>query len=138
MGARGRKGPNETLLVPPVRLVEPTLPVELPAPPSHLSAETADWWRAIVAEYEMAPHHLKLLEAAADAWDRLTTARSEVLRDGITVEGGQGRRQHPAVAIERDARTAFARLVRELDLDEPVASQVPYMRPPSLRSNRRR
>ena len=45
-------------------------------------------------------------------------------------------RTRPEVAIERDARLAFARLVRELDLDcEPPASS--GSRPPSLISNRR-
>jgi hypothetical protein len=81
---------------------------------------------------------LKLLEAAADSWDRLVTARAEVLRDGLTVEGGSGPKQHPCVAIERDARVAFARLIRELDLDSPVPAPGPYHPPPALRSNRRR
>jgi P27 family predicted phage terminase small subunit len=124
--------------LPPVHLVEPVLPIELPAPPAHLSPEAADWWRQTVAAYELEPHHLKILEAACDAWDRLVTARAEVLRDGSTIEGARGKKQHPAVAVERDSRTAFARLVRELDLDEPMPPSSPYMRPPAIRSNRRR
>jgi P27 family predicted phage terminase small subunit len=119
-------------------LVESTLPVELPAPPNHLTAETAHWWRQVVSEYELQPHHLKILEAAADSWDRMAQARATVLADGLTVEGGTGPKQHPCVAIERDARAAFARLIRELDLDEPVPPPAAYMRPPALRSNRRR
>jgi phage terminase small subunit len=133
-----RKSQRELQAPPPVRLVEPMLPVELPAPPLHLSPEAADWWRQTVATYELEPHHLKLLEAAADAWDRLVTARAEVLRDGITVEGVHGKKQNPAVSIERDARLAFSRIVRELDLDEPMPAPMPYMRPPAIRSNRRR
>ena len=133
-----RKSQRELEAPPPVRLVEPVLPVELPAPPLHLSPEAADWWRQIVAAYELEPHHLKLLEAAADAWDRLVTARTEVLRDGITIESARGKRQNPAVSVERDARIAFSRIVRELDLDEPMLAPMPYMRPPALRSNRRR
>jgi P27 family predicted phage terminase small subunit len=133
-----RKSASQLAMPPAVRLVEPVLPVELPAPPEHLSAEMQHWWRTIVADFDLEAHHLKLLESAADAWDRLVTARAELLRDGITVEGGKGRKQHPAVAIERDSRAAFARLIRELDLDCPVPSPGPYHPPPALRSNRRR
>jgi phage terminase small subunit len=138
MGARGRKGPHELVAPPPVRLVEPAPPIELPAPPPHLTPETADWWRTIVADYDLEPHHLKLLEAAADAWDRMVQARATVLADGLMVEGDRGPKQHPCVAIERDARVAFARLLRELDLDAPVPAPGPYHPPPMLRSNRRR
>jgi P27 family predicted phage terminase small subunit len=136
MGARGRKSASK--LTPPLQLVSAAVPIELPAPPSHLTSATQDWWRQIVADYELEPHHLKLLEAAADAWDRMAQARATVLAEGLTIESGKGRKQHPAVAIERDARAAFARLVRELDLDEPVPSPGRYMPPPAIRSNRRR
>jgi len=57
-----RKSQRELEAPPPVRLVEPVLPVELPAPPPHLSLEAADWWRQTVAAYELEPHHLKILE----------------------------------------------------------------------------
>jgi P27 family predicted phage terminase small subunit len=139
MGARGRKSVSELMTPPPpVRLVEPELPVELPAPPDHLTPATQDWWRQIVAAYELEPHHLKILEAAADAWDRLVTARTELLRDGLTVQGVHGPKTHPAVNVERDSRAAFARLIRELDLDEPMPPPGRYMPPPAIRSNRRR
>jgi phage terminase small subunit len=124
--------------LPPVRLVEPELPVELPAPPDHLSPTMQDWWRQTVADYDLEPHHLKLLEAAADAWDRMAMARATVLDEGLTVQGAHGPKTHPAIGVERDSRAAFARLVRELDLDCPVAPPSRYVPPPSLRSNRRR
>ena len=45
-------------------------------------------------------------------------------------------RPHPAIAIERDSKIGFARLVRELDLDtEPPTSM--RSAPVPLRSNRR-
>jgi phage terminase small subunit len=47
-----------------------------------------------------------------------------IAQDGITIVGREGgSRPHPAIAIERDARIAFARLVAQLSLDgaeEPV------------------
>jgi hypothetical protein len=91
----------------------------------------------VVRDYDLEEHHLRLLQLAGEAWDRGQQARSELLRDGLTVitEAG-GRKAHPCVAIERDSRIAFARLIRELDLDveAPADSRVG---PPSLRSNRR-
>jgi hypothetical protein len=137
MGSRGRKGPLEATTS-PVRLVAPSPPVELlPAPPQHLSAAMQSWWNAVVRDYELESHHLRLLELAADCWDRLATARAELLREGLTITTASGTKQHPAVAIERDARLAFARLIRELDLDCPAPPPGPY-RPPAIRSNRRR
>ena len=138
MGARGRKSASE-LAAPPLQLVEPSpVPVDLPPPPGHLSEAMQSWWRTIVEAYELDSHHLKLLEAAADAWDRMVQARTQLATDGLTVQGAHGPKTHPAVAVERDSRAAFARLVRELDLDEPVPPPARYMPPPSLRSNRRR
>ena len=79
---------------------------------------------------------MRLLTLAAEALDRCAQAREAVDKDGLTVRTADGGlKTHPCIAIERDARLAFARLLRELDLDvEPPASD---RRPPSLRSNRR-
>ena len=105
---------------------EPKTPQNGPEPPpEHLSEAMAAWWEAVVRQHHLEPHHLRLLEAAATAWDRMTQARSEIADYGITYVSKKGDiRGHPAVAIERDARIAFARLVRELNLDPPAARPV--------------
>jgi P27 family predicted phage terminase small subunit len=134
-----RRSPAE-LNTPPVRLVTSSVPLEqLPEPPAHLSEAMQGWWRTVMTDYALEAHHLRLLEAACDAWDRMVQAR-EVLRiEGLTIAGRDGRKAHPAVAVERDSRLAFARLVRELDLDaEPPPERPAWQRPPALRSNRRR
>jgi phage terminase small subunit len=132
-----RRGPiqRET---PALELVQPIIPADLPPSPGHLSETMQAWWTKVVADYDLDAHHLKLLEAAADAWDRMSTARAELLRDGLTVKGRYDRVPHPAVNIERDSRLSFARLVRELDLDADPPLERAEWRPPSLRSNRRR
>ena len=96
-------------------------------PPSHLGAASRRWYAATVEKYELEDHHLRLLQAAADAWDRMPEARARLRKDGSYVEGRYGLRAHPAVAVEKDARIAFARLIRELDLDSEPA---PDPRPP--------
>jgi P27 family predicted phage terminase small subunit len=114
-----------------------TIKTAAPKPPAHLTKSTKAWWRSVVTEYQLEPHHLRLLQAACEAWDRLQQAREALSNDGLTVEGREGGiRPHPCVAIERDSRVGFARLVRELDLDvEPPSAG--GRRPPALASNRR-
>jgi|SRR6516162_286746 P27 family predicted phage terminase small subunit len=109
-----------------------------PPPPAHLSAPAREWWETTINRYELQPHHLKLLELCLQAWDRWEQAREQIERDGLTVPGREGgMRPHPCVGIERDARLAVARLVRELDLDaEPPVSE--RVGPPGLFSNRGR
>ncbi len=108
----------------------------LPSAPSHLSAATKKWWKSVVNDYALQPHHLRLLQMAGESWDRAQAARKVIGRDGLTYTDRFGApRPRPEIAIERDSRTAFARLVRELDLDAEIPTEP--TRAPSLRRNRR-
>ncbi|MEN1679252.1 MAG: P27 family phage terminase small subunit [Planctomycetota bacterium] len=96
-----------------------------PEPPEHLQPATAAWWRDVLAEFELEAHHLRLLRLACEAWDRAQQARLVLAEEGLIFTDRFGQpRSRPEVAIERDSRTAFARLLRELQLDcaepEPV------------------
>src|SRR5882757_9583851 len=108
-----------------------------PPAPGHLSAATRRWWHAVVDEYALEPHHLRLLQLAGEAWDRCVQARELIAKHGPTFTDRFGSpRKRPEISIEESARIAFARLCRELDLDvEPPASN--RTGPPALRSNRR-
>jgi P27 family predicted phage terminase small subunit len=98
--------------------------------PAHLSSQSRKWWLSVVNDYELQSHHLRLLTLAAEALDRAQEAREILQEENIIVHDRYGKpKAHPAVAIERDSRLAFARLLRELDLD---ASQPPDSRPPNL------
>jgi phage terminase small subunit len=91
-----------------------------PRAPGHLSLDARRWWSDVVREYELDAHHLKLLTLAAGAWDRAEQARvalAEAASLTYTDRFGQPHAR-PEVAIERDGRISFARLVRELSLDE--------------------
>jgi phage terminase small subunit len=87
--------------------------------PQHLSEEMRRWWRAVADGWQLDGHHELLLTKAAEAWDRAEMARLQIERDGMTVEGRFGPKLHPLLAVERDAKVMFSRLVRQLDLDEP-------------------
>lgn len=108
----------------------PRLPGDLPDPPEHLSEESAEWWRSVVATYDLRDHHLRLLQAAAEAWDRSQEARRAVADEGPYYLDRFGQpKAHPGLAAERQARNEFRLLVRELGLD---AAPDDSNRPPRL------
>ena len=86
-----------------------------------------------MADYELESHHLKILQAAAECWDRAQEARKLLAKDGVCFTDRHGHiRPHPATQMERDNKILFARLVRELalDVEEPGASG-----PPTIKGN---
>lgn len=88
------------------------------SPPNHLRPDTAAWWRSVAGDYALEAHHLRILTLAAEAWDRGVEAREAIAKHGtVFVDRFDQPRARPEVAIERDSRIAFARLVRELTLD---------------------
>lgn len=104
---------------------------DLPQPPAHLKPETRAWWTLVCSQYELEAHHLKLLQAAAESWDRMQSARAVLDASGITYTNRFGDPcARPEVAVERDAKVSFARLVRELRLDDVPAPD--SVRPPAL------
>ena len=99
-------------------------------PPDHLRPTTGQWFSSVLEEFELDAHHVRLLTLACEAFDRCTQARELLAKNGLVYVAANGDpRTRPEVAIERDSRLAFARLLRELGLD--TAPEVP--RPPSLR-----
>jgi phage terminase small subunit len=111
--------------------------MNLPPPPPHLSPSAAEWWSLTVARYVLEEHHLRLLTLACESWDRCEQARQRLEAEGLTVQGREGLKPHPCAAIERESRLAFARLVRELDLDTE-APRPGSNSPPAIFSNRGR
>jgi phage terminase small subunit len=90
--------------------------------PAHLRPDTAAWWESVASDYALEAHLLRILSLAAEAWDRGQEAREAIAKHGpVYVDRFDQPRARPEVAIERDSRISFARLVRELalDLDPP-------------------
>ena len=106
-----------------------------PKAPSHLAPATRAWWLDVVTTWELDAHHVRLLTLACEAYDRAVEARQLIDKKGMTFRDRFGQpKPRPEVAIERDSRTAFARLLRELDLD--VEGPRDQARPPTLRRMR--
>ena len=104
--------------------------VDTPTPPKHLTASTCRWWASVASEFILDPHHLRILTLAGEAWDRCEQARKAIRKHGITyLDRFDQPKARPEVAIERDSRTAFARMVRELALDVDLPTE---SRPPSV------
>ncbi|WP_246707088.1 P27 family phage terminase small subunit [Mesorhizobium sp. NZP2077] len=88
-----------------------------------------------MAEFELESWHIKVLIAAAESWDRKEQARRAIARHGLSFKDARGNvKVRPEVSVERDARTAFMRAMRELDLDAEGPKEAP--RAPAIRSNR--
>jgi P27 family predicted phage terminase small subunit len=105
----------------------------IPQPPAHLTTETLEWWQSVVETFELEEHHLRLLTLAGEAWDRCQQAREALQVHGLVYTDRFGQpHSRPEIAIERDARIGFARLLRELALDvEPPAEARMPRRPGS-------
>jgi phage terminase small subunit len=105
-------------------------------PPKHLRPATRRWFAGVLEQYELEEHHVRLLTLAGEAWDRCVAARQAIDEHGMVYADRFGApRSRPEVAIERDSRLSFTRLIRELDLD--VGQPAVPSRPPALVSNRR-
>jgi phage terminase small subunit len=104
-----------------------------PKAPRHLTARTRRWFDEIVADFDLEPQHLLLLQGAAECWDRAQQARQLLAKDGLTFTDRHGHiRPHPAAQIERDNKSLYARLIRELALD---VSEPEEVRPPQIHGN---
>jgi P27 family predicted phage terminase small subunit len=103
-------------------------------PPKHLRKNTAAWFSSVLSEYDLDSHHILLLQKACEAYDRSEMAREAILKNGMTFNDRFDRPcARPEIAIERDSRLAFARLIREIGLDISPSSE---SRPNSLPANR--
>ena len=105
---------------------------EKPAPPpapDTLGETGARFWGRVVETYALEPHHLDVLEQSCLALDRAEACRVQVNKEGLVIRDRfKQKKAHPLLAAERDARSAFRQLYRELGLDMEATG--PIGRPP--------
>jgi phage terminase small subunit len=53
-------------------------------PPKHLRPATKEWFSGVLAEYQLEPHHIRLLTLAAESWDRCCESREALAAHGLT------------------------------------------------------
>ncbi|MGX1786132.1 P27 family phage terminase small subunit [Bosea sp. NPDC055332] len=96
--------------------------------PKHLRKDTQAWIKSLISEFELEEHHFKLLVSAAESWDRICAAREVIDAQGMTYTDRFGQpKARPEIAIERDNKVVFARLLRELALDGDDSPEAPRM-----------
>jgi hypothetical protein len=104
----------------------------LPQPPAHLGTDGMALWRGVQAEYAISdPAGLELLRQASEAADRIARVRQQIDEQGelLVIRGIP--RGNPLCAVERDARAALVRCLRNLNLDlEPLRDRPG--RPPGI------
>jgi hypothetical protein len=107
--------PKPKRLVPPRRTSPTKTPANLARPGQQLFRHLADEY-GIVDTAGVA-----LLEVAARALDRLRQAEGVLRAEGLTVQGKDGPRAHPALAVEVSARAGLLATLKALRLDlEPL------------------
>jgi phage terminase small subunit len=87
-------------------------------PPDDLSPAAAELWRDAIAHYDSAAQQ-SLLAECLRALDTATAVRQAVEREGMfqVSERGKMAHAHPGVAIERAARSQFAKIAAMLGLE---------------------
>lgn len=82
-----------------------------------LSAEAQNWLSYLSVRFDLEPHEAMLAQQAAQTWDEIVAAKKLVAKHGLVVHTDRGGlKSNPAVAVLKDARLLFARLVKQLDV----------------------
>jgi P27 family predicted phage terminase small subunit len=99
-----------------------TADAKRPDPPEHLSKQMKEFWTGVFERKNLQPHEAIIFLKACEAHDRGEQARQTLDREGCTYED-RFKQPHsrPEVAIERDSRAAFAKLLSQINLHTPVA-----------------
>ena len=102
-------------------------PQAQPKPPSHLNVESKAIWLGLADEFGIDDvAGTMLLTSVLECHMRVRLAREMIDREGpVTLDRWGTPKTHPAVSVERDARSALLASLRALNLDiKPVADRL--------------
>ncbi len=75
----------------------------------------------MVKKHRLTEPQRHILTLAGEAWDRSAQARRVLERDGLVFLDRFGQpRPRPEVMIEKEAKVLFAKLLKELRIDEEI------------------
>lgn len=99
--------------------VVPRRATPVPPTPRGLAGKARKWFTETAQSYVFEPHAIPLLTDAAFAMQRGEQARSILGKEGIVLVDAFGKPfPHPATIVERQSAQLFAKLLRQLDLEE--------------------
>jgi hypothetical protein len=91
-----------------------------PKAPESAGPAGAALWRAVLAEYDLAPHELELLRQAVRVADLLARIDVALLDEELTVPGYNGQpRPNPLLAVSVAQRQVLEHLMRSMALPLP-------------------
>ena len=91
-----------------------------PDPPPYLSKQMKAFWSGVFELKNLQPYQILILAKACEAFDRGEQARRILKREGLTYEDRfKQPRSRPEVAIERDSKALFAKLLSQIRLHNP-------------------
>ncbi len=80
-----------------------------PKPPPTLSKNAKAWWKSVVSDFDLDPHHVHLLRLACEALDQAAEARKHLDEDGSVFDDrfGQPKESPCGRKSSTDARNDF-------------------------------
>jgi phage terminase small subunit len=94
-----------------------------------LSKEGKEIWNKNNEEFSLDAEAFPVLKTAVENYDRMNAARKLIKKEGFVVSDPSGRkRTHPAVSVEKEARSGFLQSWRLLGLNTEIPG--PVGRPP--------
>jgi len=95
------------------------------SPGRKLGKPGADLWRAVNAEYDVSDAGgVELLRQACEASDRLAQIKTQVARDGLTINTKSGLREHPLLKAELGLRSFITRTLVRLGINTEAVQSV--------------
>lgn len=89
-----------------------------PRAPKHFSKPIRKWWYSVTRPFVWQPHEIELLKQACECLSVIEQAEAVLQREGLYIQDRfQQVREHPAQKTQRDNRSLFARLIKQVGLD---------------------
>jgi len=90
----------------------------VPSPPNHLSSKSKTLWRQLVGKRVRSPGRVILFQVALEALDRADQAQKLLEEEGLVrkTESTGALHAHPLIKVERDCRTQFSKIWKDLSL----------------------